>query len=32
VDDYNALFVKAAEQLSRRGIVLRGELPLIVIT
>jgi hypothetical protein len=31
VEDYNALLVKAAEQLARRGIVLRGELPLIVI-
>lgn len=32
VDDYNALFVKAAEQLSRCGIVLRGELPLIIMS
>jgi hypothetical protein len=32
INTYNALFNKAAEQLSRRGIVLRGELPLVVIT
>jgi len=32
IADYNTLLAKAAEQLMRRGIVLRGQLPLRAAT